>query len=215
MSDSRSGYALPIAYFSELMPDQQHLRLAAAVTWRGVPTTFALAGGGGVHGVLRSARHYLWQRLGPLGADVSIAGRPLFGCATNAARGISSVLPAPKRKPLAYYEAGTRTLRIVGRVLLTPQSRTMVALVDATGPRSGEPLITLCEVSTPELPIPVFDTMTPAEPRIEEEVLDFSTSSVRAYVVGDEPRWEAALRTDVRIQQFLEQGRADFGVRAV
>src|ERR687885_380248 len=85
-------------------------------------------GGGGPLGWLRSVRHWLWLRLGPLGADVSVASRALFGGDPWAPRGVSSVEPKLLGEPLAYYDDGSRVLRVVGRVLpAAPPGRARVA----------------------------------------------------------------------------------------
>src|SRR5215218_1064071 len=80
-----------IAYFTEAARGATTLRLAAAVVCRGVPRRSALHGGGGPLGWLRRVRHRLWLRLGPLGLDVSIGGRPLFGGEWGARRSIASM----------------------------------------------------------------------------------------------------------------------------
>src|SRR5258705_7781976 len=144
----------PVAFFTEVLPGAATLRLAAAVVWRGVPTAAALRGGRGPLGWLRAVRHRVWLRLGPLGADVSVAGRPLFGGTWGMARSISSAAASPQGEPGAYYDDGTHVLRLLGRVVHAPPDRTLVALVDATGRRAAAPRIVLRLGPPPALPPP-------------------------------------------------------------
>ncbi len=180
-----------------MAPDAATVRLAAAVVWRGVPTPAARYGGGGPLGWLRGVRHRLWLRLGPLGDDVSVAGRPLFGGTWGAARRVSSVGEAPHA--LAYYDDGTRTLRVLGRVVpAPPPGRTLVALVDATGSRAAAPRVVLRVVPTPAVPLPRAHFAPPA---------DFAPpagAAVLSYIIGGEhPVWAAALRADPVVGAFL------------
>jgi hypothetical protein len=187
-----------VAYFTEVVPGTATLRLAAAVASRGVPTLGALRGGGGPLNWLRGVRHRLWMRLGPLGADVSIGGRPLFGGAWGAARSIGSVGAGPHGEPLAYYDDGTHVLRVLGRVVFAPLTGTLVALIDATGPRAAAPRLVLCVVPTPAIPVPRFDSAPPED-----------GAAVSYLIAGEQPEWEAALRADPTIRAFLDADRAD------
>ncbi len=184
---------LPVAYFTELASGAATLRLAAAVVYRGAPSNDALSGGGGPFGFLRAARQELWLRLGPLGADVSIAGRPVFGGTWGATRSVSSVGHLSRNAQLAYYDSGSRMLRLLGRVLPTPEELTLVALVDARGALAHEPRIVLREVRMPEVPKPTFEghTSLPGE-------------AVSYIMSGDQPDWEAALRRDPIVRAFFE-----------
>jgi hypothetical protein len=193
----------PVAYFTEVTSDAETLRLAAAVIWRGVPTRAALRGGGGTLGWLRGARHRLWLRLGPLGADVSVAGRPLFGGTEDAPRGVGSVGASPGDEPLAYYDEGSRTLRVLGRVMPAPRGESLVALVDATGGSAAAPTLAFRVVPTPEVPAPRFDE----EPLAGGEGVSYS-------VVGEEPVWTAALRADPVVRTFLDEPGSIDGARA-
>jgi hypothetical protein len=193
-----TGGQPPVAYFTEAVPGTATLRLAAAVVWRGVPTRAALQGGGGPLGWLRGTRHRLWLRLGPLGDDVSVAGRPLFGGTWGAARSVSSAGVRPHGEPLAYYDDGAHTLRVLGRVVLAPPGRTLVALVDATGPRAAAPRVVLRLVPTPAVPVPRSDFAPPA-----------GGSAVRYLFGGEQPVWTAALRADPVVGAFLDGNRAD------
>lgn len=192
-----SGGHPPIAYFTEAVPGTATLRLAAAVVWRGVPTPAALHGGGGPLGWLRGVRHRLWLRLGPLGADVSVAGRPLFGGSWGAARSVSSVGAAPQGEPLAYYDDGSHVLRVLGRVVPAPPGRTLVALVDATGPRAAAPRVVLRVMRTPAVPMPRPDFVPPS-----------GAGAVTYLIGGEHPVWAAALRADPVIGAFLNGHRA-------
>ena len=188
----------PVAYFTEAVPGAVTLRLAAAVIWRGVPTPAALRGGGGPLGWLRGVRHSLWVRLGPLGADVSVAGRPLFGGAWGAARSIGSVGAAPHGEPLAYYDDGTHMLRVLGRVVHAPLEQAVVALIDATGRRAAAPRLVLRNVPTPVIPVPRLDGAPPED------------GAVVTYLIGGEqPMWEAALRADPVVRAFWDHDRTD------
>lgn len=189
---SAAGAHLPVAYFTELASGST-LRLAAAVVYRGVPTEAALYAGGGPFGFLRAARHALWLQLGPLGADVSIAGRPVFGGTVGAARSVNSVGHVSLAGRLAYYDTGSRVLRLLGRVVSAPPAATLVALVDAMGALSEAPRIILREVRTPEVPKPTFDghTSRPGE-------------AVSYMVSGEQPEWESALRRAPIVQAFFE-----------
>ena len=192
------GSHLPVAYFTEAVPGAATLRLAAAVIWRGVPTPAALRGGGGPLGWLRGVRHSLWVRLGPLGADVSVAGRPLFGGAWGAARSVGSVGAAPHGEPLAYYDDGTHMLRVLGRVVHAPLEKAVVALVDATGLRAAAPRLVLRIVPTPVIPVPRLDSAPPTD------------GAVVSYLIGGEqPMWEAALRVDSVVRAFWDHDRTD------
>jgi hypothetical protein len=197
----------PVAYFSEALPGTATpgtatLRLAAAVVWRGVPTPAALSGGGGPLGWLRSVRHRIWLRLGPLGADVSIAGRPLFGGDAFAARGVSSFGLAPHGEPLAYYDEGSRVLRVLGRVVAAPpRGRTLVALVDATGPHATAPRLVLRIVPTPTITV---QRPQPALPAGAESTI----------IVGEHPAWTSALRADPVVRAFLDGPPPDRAERA-
>jgi hypothetical protein len=188
----------PVAYFTETVPGTATLRLAAAVVWRGVPTPRALRGGGGPLSWLRTVRHRLWVRLGPLGADVSVAGRPLFGGAWGAARSVGSVGVAPHGEPLAYYDDGTHVLRVLGRVVHAPAGRTLVALIDATGLRAAAPRLILRLVPTPAMPVPRFDS-APLE----------DGAAVSYLIGGEQPVWETALRADPIVGAFLDDDRTD------
>jgi hypothetical protein len=186
-----TGGPAPVAYFSEALPGGAGLRLAAAVAWRGVPTPAALQGGGGLLGRVRGLRHRLWLRLGPLGDDVSVAGRPLFGGTWGAARRVSSVGEPPHA--LAYYDDGTRTLRVLGRVVpAPPPGRTLVALVDATGPRAAAPSVVLRVVPTPAVTV-----QGAASAGLPDPAGDSFT------VISDHPAWTAALRADPVVRAFL------------
>jgi hypothetical protein len=182
----------PVAYFAEVVPGAASVRLAAAVVWRGVPTPAARYGGGGPLGWLRGVRHRLWLRLGPLGDDVSVAGRPLFGGTWGAARSVSSAGAAPEGEPLAYYDDGARVLRILGRVVPVPPGRTLVALVDATGSRAAAPRVVLRVVPTPAVPLPRADFAPPAGAAVVTYISD-----------GEHPAWAAALRADPVVAAFL------------
>ena len=194
------GSEAPVAYFAELEGDAG-VQLAAAVVYRGIPTRAALRGGGGPFGWLRSVRHRLWLRLGPLGADVSVAGRPLFGGDAWAPRGISSVEPRLFGEPLAYYDDGSRVLRLLGRVLpAPPPGQTLVALVDATGPRAAAPRLVIRIVPAPTVAVewPELEVEHP-------ELGDVPTAFTRSYFVGGEhPAWLAALRADPVVRAFLD-----------
>jgi hypothetical protein len=182
----------PVAYFAEATPGAAALRLAAAVVWRGVPARAALQGGGGPLGWLRGARHRLWLRLGPLGDDVSVAGRPLFGGARGAPRRVCSV-GEPPHAPASYDDAA-HTLRVLGRVVpAPPPGRTVVALVDATGPRATAPRVVLRMVPTPTIPVP---SSTPAPLR--------RPAAESSFVVSDHPSWLVALRADPVVRAFLD-----------
>ena len=184
---------LPIAYFTELASGAATLRLAAAVVYRGMPSNAVLRGGGGPLGFLRAARHEVWLRLGPHGADVSIAGRPLFGGTLGAAGGMSSVGHISRTAPLASYDSGSRVLHLLGRAVSAPREDTIVALVDAMGTHAKAPRVILREVRTPEVPTPTFDGYEP------------SPSATVSYMVsGEQPEWEAALRTDLIVRTFLD-----------
>ena len=192
-----SGDHPPIAYFTEAAPGASTLRLAVAVVWRGVPTPAALQGGGGPLGWLRGARHRLWLRLGPLGDDVSVAGRPLFGGTWGAARRVGGAGAGPQGAPLAYYDDGTRTLRVLGRVIPAPPGRTLVALVDATGPRAAAPRVVLRIVPTPAVPVPRLDVGPTAGAGVVSYVID-----------GEHPAWTVALRADPVVRAFMDADRA-------
>jgi hypothetical protein len=188
----------PIAYFTETVPGAATLRLAAAVAWRGVPTPRALRGGGGPLGWLRTVRHRLWVRLGPLGADVSVAGRPLFGGAWGAARSVGSVGAAFRGEPMAYYDDGTHVLRVLGRVVHAPVGRTLVALVDVAGARAAAPRLVLRILIAPPMPVPRSDS-TPLE----------DGAAVSYLIGGEQPVWETALRADPVVGAFLDDDRTD------
>jgi hypothetical protein len=142
--------------------------------------------------LLRTARHRLWLRLGPLGADVSVAGRPLFGGRWGAARSVGSVGAGPRGEPLAYYDDGSRVLRVLGRVVPAPRGGTLVALVDATGARARAPRLVLRVVPTPPVPVPRFDGEPPAP------------GAATFLVGGEEPAWTAALRADPVVRAFMD-----------
>lgn len=188
----------PIAYFPEVVPDDATLRLAAAVVWRGVATPAAARGGGGPLGWLRGVRHRLWQRLGPLGLDVEVGGRPLFGGASGVGFSVGSAGPSASGEPMAYYDSRARVLRVLGRVVPAPAGRTLVALVDATGRRSHAPRLMLRIVPTPAIPLPRFESMPPS---------DAATASY--FVGGEQPVWDAALRSDAVVGAFLNGNRID------
>jgi hypothetical protein len=199
MSDLPTAYGhSPVAYFTETESGTATLRLAAAVVWRGVPTRSALRGGGGPLGWLRTLRHRLWVRLGPLGADVSVVGRPLFGGAWGAARSIGSVGAAPHGEPLAYYDDGAHVLRVLGRVVHAPAGRTLVALIDASGLRAAAPRLILRLVPTPAIPVPPVDS-----PPLEDG------GPVSYLIGGEQPVWETALRADPIVGAFLDDVRTD------
>jgi hypothetical protein len=192
------GSPRPVAYFAEAVPGTATLRLAAAVASRGVPTAAALRGGGGRLGWLRRVRYRLWLRLGPLGADVSVAGRPLFGGAWGAARSVTSVGATPHGEPLASYDDGTHVLRVLGRVVHAPLEGTLVALIDATGPRVAAPRLVLRVVPTPTIPVPRFDSAPPED-----------GAAVSYLIGGEQPVWEAALRADPIVGAFLDADRVE------
>jgi len=181
-----------VAYLTEAVPGAAALRLAAAVVWRGLPTSAAVRGGGGPLGWLRSVRLQLWLRLGPLGFDVSVAGRPLFGGTWGAPRSVNSVGAGPLGEPLAYYDDDARVLRVLGRVLPAPSGGTLVALVDATGPRAATPRVVLRVVPTPEIPVSRPD-----------EVSSEGAAVVSHFMGGEQPVWEAALRADRVVRAFM------------
>jgi hypothetical protein len=188
----------PIAYFTEVVTGDATLRLAAAVVWRGVPARAALRGGGGSLGWLRSVRHRLWLRLGPLGADVSVAGRPLFGGAWGAARSVAGAAALAYEEPMAYYDDGARVLRVLGRVVSAPRERTLVALIDATGRRTTAPRVMLRVVSTPTVPMPQLDFTEPA-----------GTSAGTFLIGGECAVWATALRADPVVGAFMSGNPTD------
>ena len=186
---------MAVAYFSEALEDTAVLGLPAAVVCRGVPTRAALTGGGGPLGWLRGIRHRLWLRLGPLGIDASVAGRSLFGGDPWAPRRISSVEPNGLGAPLAYYDAGSRMLRVLGRVFpAPPPGQTLVVLVDATGRRARAPRLVLRVVPTPAVTVDRAE-LPPPSPDGAESVV---------YIVGGDPAWEAAVRADPVVRAFLD-----------
>ena len=187
-----------VAYFTEGTPGAATLRLAAAVVWRGVPTAAARRGGGGMLGWLRGVRHRVWLRLGPLGADVSVARRSPFGGSRGVARSIGGVGESPEVEPLAYYDDGPRVLRVLGRVVPAPRGGSLIALVDAAGERAAAPRLVLRVVATPEVPVPRFDGEPPAE-----------GAAVSYFIGGDEPVWTAALRADPVVRAFLDGARIE------
>jgi hypothetical protein len=189
-----SSTPTPIAYLCESLPDPGSVRLAAAVVWRGVPSPAALMGGGGLLGWLRSARHRLWLRFGPLGFDVSVAGRPLFGGDWGVASRVGCVGLPPRGEPLAYYDDNSRTLRVLGRVITAPtDGRTIVALVDASGSRAAAPRLTLRNVPTPSITVPTLVPLSPAD-----------VAASHSYILSEHPAWTAALRADPTVRDFLE-----------
>ena len=163
-----------------------------------MPRTAALHGGGGLLGWLRGVRHRLWLRLGPLGLDVSVAGRPVFGGPWGAARSISSAGVPPHGDPLAYYDDLTHTLRVLGRVVHASQQGALVALVDATGKRAAAPRLVMRIVPVPTIPIPRFDSM----PSPDE-------GAAVSFMISGDPGWEAALRADPVVRAFLDAERTD------
>jgi hypothetical protein len=185
-----------VQYLTETLPDSGTLRLAAAVVCRGVPTPRALLGGGGLLGWPRGVRHRLWLRLGPLGLDVSVGGRPLFGGTWGAARSIGCAGVGPHGAPLAYYDDGTRELRVLGRVVHAPSAGTVVALIEAAGRRAAVPRLTLRVVPTPDSPVPRFDGAPPGD-----------DAMVSYFIGGEQPVWEAALRADPVVRAFLDDDR--------
>lgn len=193
-----SSGSASVAYFSEMVPDAATLRLAAAVAWRGVPAPTALLGGGGPLGWLRGLRHRLWLRLGPLGYDVSVGDRPLFGGPPGAPPRVSrgSLGLAPHGEPLAYYDEGSRMLRVLGRVLAVPPAdQTLVGLIDAMGSHGRAPRLVLRVVPTPSIMVP---QVGPPSPGAEGH------SHVVAYFVSEHPAWTAALRADPIVRGFLD-----------
>ena len=183
----------PVLYLTEPIPGASSLRLAAAVVCRGVPTVAARLGGGGSQGWLRAVRHRLWAHLGPVGLDVTVGGRSLYGGAADAARSVGSVGIGHRGEPLAYYDAGSRELRVLGRVVPAPRGETLVALIDATGSRAQAPHLVLRVVPTPSILVPHFAS---------ERSLPGET---RTYIVGgEEPAWSAALREDAVVRAFLD-----------
>ena len=193
-----------MGYFTEAVPGTSTLRLAAAVVLRGVPTPSARLGGGGPLGWLRGVRQRLWLRLGPLGLDVSVAGRPLFGGPWGAARSIASAGVPPRGEPLAYYDDLTHTLRVLGRVVHAPEQGALVALIDATGRRAAAPRLFLRVVPIPTIPVPHFDSMPP-----QQEGVGVGYMAVSHFMISDEPEWAAALRADPVVRAFLDDVRAD------
>jgi hypothetical protein len=190
-----SGSA-PVSYFAEALEGNESLQLAAAVVCRGVPTAAALRGGGGPLGWLRGIRHRLWLRLGPLGVDASIAGRSLFGGDAWAPRNVSSTELKGHSAPLAYYDAGIRVLRVLGRVFAAPPpGQTLVVLVDATGWRARVPRVALRVVPTPAVPVDRAELPPPPPPDVASSV----------HMVGGHPTWEAALRADPVVRAFLDR----------
>lgn len=188
-----SGGAVHVAYLPEVLPDGRSLRLAAAVAWHGAPAASVRHGGGGPLDPLRALRHRLWLRLGPLGADVSVAGRPLFGGDSRGPRSVGGVGPHLHGEPLAYYDDGGRVLRILGRVLSAPPpGRTLVALVDATGARAAAPSLALRTVPTPTIAVELPEP----EPGY--------AGTVACMMGGEDPVWAAALRLDPVIRAFLD-----------
>jgi hypothetical protein len=181
-----------LAYLTETLPDPTQVRLAAAVAWRGTPTPNALHGGGGPFGWLREKQHRLWLRLGPLGIDLTVGGRPIYGGDRRAGYSIG-MAAQPDGQPLAYYDTSNRVLRVLGRVVHVPRDLTLVALVDATGRRAAAPSLVLRTLAAPTIGV------TPPEG------LDSAMFGSVAYLVGgDEPSWTAALRADPVVRTFLD-----------
>ena len=189
-----------VACFPEFVPGTDTLRLAAAVLCRGVPTPEARYGVGPI-GWLRGIRQRLWLRFGPLGLDVTVAGRPLFGGALGATSSCSAWAPHSEpieyndnSEPIAYYDNWSHVLRVLGRVVAAPPRRTLVALVDASGSRAAAPHVALRVVSTPNVPVGPLEPVPPA-----------ADAGPPAYiVVGQHPLWDAALRDDPVIRAFVD-----------
>lgn len=192
----------PISYFEEVVPGAGTVRLAAAVVWRGVPAPTARFGNGPV-GWLRGVRHRLYLRLGPFGADVQVAGRPVFGRVSGAGSSVVGTGPTLEGEPLAFYDGATRQLRVLGRVVAAPPAQTLVALVDATGPRAAAPRVVLRVVQTPAVPMPRFDPVPLA-----------SDGAVSHAVIGGYRFWETELRVDPFVSRFLDEGDLGGGARA-
>lgn len=187
-----------VAYCTEAVPGTETLRLAAAVVWRGTPTPSALRGGGGPLGWLRTVRHAVWVRLGPLGLDVSVAGRPLFGGTWGAGRSVCGVGAALHGDPLAYYDDGARVLRVLGRVVQAAREGALVALIDATGQRAAAPRLILRVVPAPAIPVPRFESGPP------------EAGAVVTYLIGGkQPVWDMALRADPVVGAFLADDRSE------
>jgi hypothetical protein len=199
-----TGGPPPITYFTEAVPGTATLRLAAAVVLRGVPTPGARLGGGGPLGWLRGVRQRLWLRLGPLGYDVSVAGRPLFGGPWGAARSIANAGVPTGGEPVAYYDDLTRTMRVLGRVVRAPKEGAVVALIDATGRRAASPRLVLRVVPVPTIPVPHFDSMPP-----QQEGAAVGYMAVSHFMISDEPTWDTALRADPVVRAFLNGERTD------
>lgn len=102
----------------------------------------------------------------------------------------------PHGTPLAYYDDGTRVLRVLGRVVPAPPGRTLVALIGATGPRAAEPRVVLRIVPTPTAPAPRPDFA----PLLGAGVVSY-------VIVGEYPAWTAALRADPVVRALMDEGR--------
>lgn len=124
--------------------------LVAVVIWCGPQHRAVLPGGGGLLDWPRRKRQELWLALGPLGGSATVAGRPLFGGRADdvfSAVGTSTTFGS---EPVAHYDGGAHTIRVLGRVLVGPRpGRTLVILVDAAGERSAAPAFTAREVQAP------------------------------------------------------------------
>lgn len=180
-----------VLYFTDVLPGNRAARFAAAVVLRGVPSGAALAGGTGPLGWLRRLRHRFWLRLGPLGVDVSVAGRPLFGSSGP----VSSVALEWDGEEIASYDHGGRTLRLLGRVMRTPpDGRTLVVLVDAEGARRDAPRMRVRRVTAPEVAVPPPPPEWESPPGAESHVI----------MSGEQPEWTAALRADPVVRAFMD-----------
>jgi hypothetical protein len=81
---------------------------------------------------------------------------------------------------------------VLGRVLAAPPpGRTLVALVDATGPPAAAPRIVLRVVPTPAIMVP--SPAPPPEAGVSQTI-----------IVGEDPAWAAALRADPVVRAFLD-----------
>jgi hypothetical protein len=186
---------VPVTYFSETLPGARAVRLTAAVAWRGTPDGAAATGGRGPVGWFRRIRHQLWLRYGPLGADVHVAGRRLFGGAAYAPGAVSQSGVAPGGTA-AYFDEGARVLRVLGRVYRAPPAgRALVLLVDAAGRPGAEPRLTVRTV-----PAPVVDVPPPAGWRPEP-------GAMMIVMIPGHPAWTAALRADPVVRAFLDGAR--------
>jgi hypothetical protein len=180
-----------VSYFTEEVPGDGSVRLAAAVAWHGEPLRERAAlRAPGPLGWLRRRRHRLWLKYGTMGIDLHLrSSTRRSGGATFGQDG----------EDATYFDAVRRDVTVLGRRYpMPPDGRALVLLVDYGRSAEDGPRVGVRSVPTAVRPSRREELF--AAPDSEEEA-----ARRAAAMNADQEAWTAAIRSDPEVRAFLDQ----------